>query len=851
MKQYELLLPVGNAEMALAAIHNGADAIYVGFPGFNARGRTIDLELEELREIIRLCHLHGVRAHLAFNIVIFQDELERLVPMLEQVLPLKPDALIVQDLGLAKLIRQMAPAQVIHASTQMTVTNHEAISLLEDLDIKRFVLGRENSLKEISKIRERTSKDLEVFVHGALCVSYSGQCFTSESIGGRSANRGQCAQSCRFGYELWVDGRKKQLIKKEHLLSPQDLCGLAEIPELMNLGVDSFKVEGRLKSPEYVAASAREYRLAMDRHRADRDLTAMELEQAKARMATTYSRGYFTGWLHGVDHQQLVDGVGKSHRGLRIGRVIQVAESGESRISIELNGQFELSSGDGLLWVGWKDDHKIEGGAQIYEVFPRGRGLFEVTFGNDVELVPELKGAELYLSHDASIKKELWRSFHDKACFKRLPIDMAVEVQVGAPLRVTVSDGVLTCSESGEVLVDYAKKKAVSDEFIREELGALGGTVFTLRNLTVSRNSPDPIFYPQQELKSLRRKLTSQLERLRSESRVTREETEVLPAKRMLNWMEEQRGTSESSPALDLATRFTILLREIGQVTDFVGAWKQGFLDQDLIDCVILDFEFGMNYEAAIQALKEAGIRSGIATTRILKPGEYTHFTRIERLQPEVLLVRNLGALQYLTSVKPGSAELRGDFSLNVTNHLTARYLLGKGLRTLTASYDLNARQVSDLLAAADSRRMEVTIHQYMPSFHMEHCVFAAFLSTGSSFRDCGKPCEKHQVELKDQFGNHHWIKPDPECRNTMYNATSQSAARYLAEWVRLGLGFVRYEALHERGEELLSKIRGYQDLLRGRKTAGQVISELKLYENYGLGEGAISKAQEYQSRKK
>src|SRR5579885_2367839 len=202
----ELLLPVGNAEMALAAIHNGADAIYVGFPGYNARGRSVDLEVQELKQIIDTCHLHGVKVNLAFNIVIFEDELAKVVPLLEQILPLKPDAVIVQDLGIARLLRRMAPHQTIHASTQMTVTNPDAIALLEDLGIRRFVLGRENSLKEIELIRAQTDKELEVFVHGALCVSYSGQCFTSESIGGRSANRGQCAQSCRFGYELYVDG---------------------------------------------------------------------------------------------------------------------------------------------------------------------------------------------------------------------------------------------------------------------------------------------------------------------------------------------------------------------------------------------------------------------------------------------------------------------------------------------------------------------------------------------------------------------------------------------------------------------------------------------------------------------
>ncbi len=205
----ELLLPVGNISMALAAIHNGANAIYVGMPGFNARGRSYDHDFEELKEIIDTCHLYNVQVHVAFNILIFQDELAQAAQSLVKLLKLHPDALIVQDIGLVGLIKKIAPEQVIHGSTQMTVTNYEAIELLEDLDIKRFVLGRENSLDEITKIREMTEKELEVFVHGALCVAYSGQCFTSEALGGRSANRGQCAQSCRFDYELIVDCKIK------------------------------------------------------------------------------------------------------------------------------------------------------------------------------------------------------------------------------------------------------------------------------------------------------------------------------------------------------------------------------------------------------------------------------------------------------------------------------------------------------------------------------------------------------------------------------------------------------------------------------------------------------------------
>jgi len=213
--------------------------------------------------------------------------------------------------------------------------------------------------------------------------------------------------------------------------------------------------------------------------------------------------------------------------------------------------------------------------------------------------------------------------------------------------------------------------------------------------------------------------------------------------------------------------------------------------------------------------------------------------------------VRNLGALRYFTEVSPFPGELRGDFSLNVTNHLTAGYLFNKGLKTLCISYDLNRAQVEDLLRGADASRLEATIHQYMPSFHMEHCVFAALLSKGNSFRDCGIPCEKHEMKLRDQYGNMHFIKPDQECRNTMFNANAQSAAGFVGAWKALGLGYARFEALNENGPDLVKKIAAYQDFLSGAKGSQAVMAELSGMEAYGLGRGALGNDQEYQSRKK
>jgi putative protease len=843
----ELLLPVGDRAMALAAIHNGADAIYVGFPRFNARGRTTDLSIEELRELIETCHLYGVKVNVAFNVLIFESEFAEVIPALESVLALKPDAFIVQDLGLAALIRRMAPEQVMHASTQMTVTNHEAISLLADLNFKRFVLGRENSLPEIRLIQEASGKELEVFVHGALCVAYSGQCFTSESIGGRSANRGQCAQSCRFGYELHVDGEKRELGEKQFLVSPQDLCAIGEVPELIDAGVSSFKVEGRLKSPEYVASSAREYRAAIEAKAAGRAATPEELEAARRRMGSTYSRGFSPGWLHGVRHQELVDGRTSAHRGYEFGVIRRAAGK---TLRVELSRPLELMPGDGVAWARAGDaqaNQKKTEGAQIYGVRPVSSGVVDLEFGREAAVPGDLAGARIFLNLDHRLKKELGKSFTDRHAMRRVPIRIHARLEAGRPLLVRFLDGARAVEAAGEKPLESAKSRPSSDESLIAELSALGATPFAALDVRVERASDAGLFVPNQELKRLRQTLTEKLEAARKSATIDGFAVSPRPADEIRAWFEKGRETAAPAKAV----RFNVLLRDKTQARDVADAVSNGTLRRDRLHSVVLDFEFGRDYVPSLEALRSAGVLAGIATTRILKPQEYVHLRAIERLKPDFILVRNLGALRYFTEVSPFPGELRGDFSLNVSNHLTADYLFGKGLKTLCVSYDLNRAQVEDLLRAADASRLEATVHQYMPSFHMEHCVFAALLSKGNSFRDCGKPCEKHELKLRDQYGNWHFLKPDQECRNTMFNANAQSAIGFAARWAELGLGSARLEALNEAGPELIRKIATYQDFLSGAKPSADVLAELSSLEAYGLGQGSLGREQEYRSRKR
>ncbi len=807
----ELLLPVGNMQMCLAAVHHGADAVYIGVPFFNARGRSADFSFEELKEMIDLCHLYGVKVNLAFNVVIFQNEFPKVIEVLKHILPMGPDALIVQDLGLAKLIREMAPNQRIHASTQMTVTNADAMKLVEDLKIDRFVLGRENSLKEIELIRNATDKELEVFVHGALCVAYSGQCFTSESLGGRSANRGQCAQSCRLPYELYVDDVKKDTGDKSYFVSPKDLMGISEIGELKRLGVDSFKVEGRLKTPEYVASAAKNYRELLDGG-------PLDLSRRTQELSSTYSRGFFSGWFHGVDHQNLVDGTFSAHRGLHVGEVLEVRKK-----KILLSSSVELKEQMGLLFVGDK-----ESGSKIISVTKMGKN-FEVSLLQGLELKA---GERVYLNSNESLNQSLQRKWSHRDELKKIPLNLSVRGEVGGALKVSATDPEGRMVEaSSESLLQAASSRPLDSRFARDELFALSQTVYSggKFNWELKRD----VFLHQKELKNLRREIVSKMNDLRTKRNVLIQEPKTeMPV------MEAQSSIA----------KLTVLLRTKEQVETFLKE-SQISRYQDSIEKLILDFEFGKHYEDSLNSLRKAGFKTGIATTRILKPAEYYNLKLLIRLQPDFILVRNLGALEYLKS--NSEIELIGDFSLNVTNSRSLKYLRDKGLKSVNLSYDLNGDQLMDLLTQSDPSTAEVTLHQYMPEFHMEHCVFAAFLSKGYSFKDCGKPCEKHEVKLKDPYGNFHFLKADHECRNTFFKAIPQSAGFLVGKLIEKGVGHFRLEALHESSQELEQKVLTYLRLLRGEVDSKSAFETLKISESYGLGLGQLSEKDTYQDRKK
>jgi putative protease len=797
----ELLAPAGDWDCLRAAIANGADAVYFGLPRFNARLRAHNFTEAELPEVVAFCHRHGVKAYVAFNTLVFTGELDDAEAYLRLLSRAGVDALIVQDVGLVRLARAIVPDLPIHASTQMTITSPEGAVFARALGVERAVLARELSLRELEKFDG--TLPLETFVHGALCVAYSGQCLTSEALGQRSANRGECAQACRMPYELIVDGQPRDLGDKRYLLSPQDLAAAEEIPALLARGVTSFKIEGRLKAPEYVAAVCQVYRRALDAALERRDPRLTEAERYQLEM--TFSRGLFTGWLHGVDHQRLVSARFGKKRGPFVGRITEVG-----RDYVAVAAQVPLAPGDGIVFDTGGDTNAEQGG-RLYQV--RGARLYFERGKIDFGLLEP--GHRVWKTDDPALDKRLRQSFTGRLEPRhRIPIDLTVCGHAGEPL--TVDCGAVRVRS--QVPLQLARTAPLTPEKLREHLGRFGEHPYTLRELRCEIEGA--VLLPIGELNRLRRELAFALEAARAAQRHESAQ----------HWREVFAATPIAARPAPSADHLSVLVRTDAQLE---AALATG------IHTLYVDYEDIRRYADAVARVRAGhrGVRVFLATPRIQKAGEQGFFRLIENARPDGVLIRNLGAIAHFAA---SPLEKIGDFSLNVANPLTAQHFIAQGLARATISYDLSIAQVLDLLRAAPAAWFELTLHQHMPMFHMEHCVFAAFMSPGSSFLDCGRPCEKHRVHLRDRVGIEHPLRADVGCRNTLFNAQAQTGARFFTVLRETGLRHFRIELLEEDAEETHRILRAYQALLAGERAGDVLFRELKAQSQLGVTRGTL-----------
>lgn len=869
----ELLAPAGNWDCVHAAIENGADAIYFGLDrGFNARHRAANFGVNDLSSLMGKLHLRGVRGYVTLNTLVFPDELNDLVEVVDAIASAGVDAVLVQDFGVARIVKAICPELEIHASTQMSLTSSETIEAAESLGLSRVVVARELSIGEIKQIRSKTDMPIEAFIHGALCVAYSGQCLTSESLGGRSANRGQCAQACRLPYDLVCDGIDQELGNVRYLLSPQDLAGYAAIPDMIDAGVNSLKIEGRLKTPEYVANITGHYRRAIDQAIAD---GAVDLgDDARHEMELSFSRGFTPGWLEGNDHKRLVPGIRSAKQGIVLGEIRAIG-----RDSILVDVQAGVALGDGLAIEsavdpnstqtfdsGFADNHQ---GGRIYSLridsesagSPRqkseakspeqsslspwelarqrqqaeGQASDEklkkvetnqtvwIGFGRDEIDFSRIEiGATVFKNDDPQLNKRLAATFGGKPRRTR-PINLHVVAHVGCPVEVhaTLGSGDHATTESiiGEDDLAVANKHAITDEVLADKLGRLGGSPFHLGRLT-SDLSGGPMV-PLGVLNQLRRELVEKLEdQLHAPPRRT---VRLSAGRDLVRPIAKTEAESDSPPP-----QLSVLCRTLDQVRGAIAASAER---------IYADFHDPRDHKAAIALGAEHKANVWIASLRIQKPGEMGLLKQILKQAPAGLLARNLAAVRM--GLEAGIPTI-ADFSLNVANHRSAEWLMDQGVQRVTASYDLNADQLDQLVSSMPAEWLELVLHQHMPMFHMEHCVFCSVLSPGTNKTNCGRPCDRHVVQLRDRVGKLHVLQADIACRNTLFNATPQSGAEIVSTMVARGVGSFRVELLSENETEAESMLTLYRRLLLGEIPGQDVWRSLSAENRVGVTRGTL-----------
>jgi putative protease len=865
----ELLSPAGDWECARAAVENGADAIYFGLDVFNARMRAKNFTRADLPALMEFLHGRGVRGYLSFNTLVFTGELAEAEKVLRAVIAAGVDAAIVQDVGICRLIRRISPDFPIHASTQMTITSAAGVEFARELGCNLVVLAREVPVPEMERIQavlaERAGPGqptpLEVFVHGALCVAYSGQCLTSESLGGRSANRGVCAQACRLPYELIADDAPVALGDRRYLLSPQDLAGVEVLPELMRAEVASLKIEGRLKSPEYVANITRIYREAIDRIGAamagkaggesEPERIARELRDAsRYAQEMSFSRGLYTGWLRGINHQQLVHGRFGKKRGVYLGEVTRVVFP---RVYVALEAA--LKPGDGVVFDAGRPDLEEEGG-RVYGIEPgaagRGRQETALSFGQgDIEFERIKAGDKLWKTDDPELNRRLRASYAGDVPRHQRPIRAQVRGKAGEPMELVVWDeaGHEVQVRSAMALVP-ATRRPLTEETLRQQLGRLGGTPFRLGAL--ENHLDGEVLLPMSELNRMRREMAGLLEaKLREVIRWSMAGVaagcDLDSGRELLNrvnspreadtfaW-QEPRGLGDGLVEPELI----VLVRTEEQLT----------VALDLgVRTVYCEFEDPRKYREAVARFRAhhsggygtKGSANGspviyVAPPRVFKTGEEWILKQVKSCGADGYLVRNYDHLSFF------AGERRvGDYSLNVANPLAAEYFMDRwGLERVTASSDLNHTELEALLKSAPPDWFEIILHQHMPMFHMEHCVFCAFLSKGTDYTNCGRPCDRHELRLRDRVGAEHPVKADAGCRNTVYNAAAQTGAEHIRRFLACGARRFRVEFLNESAEQVTRTVARYRDLLAGKCEGAALWRDLKLINHLGVTRGPM-----------
>ena len=794
-KKVELLAPAGSYDAFLAAVENGADAVYLGGKLLNARQFAGNFDDEELQRALDYAHTRGVRVLLTLNTLVLDTEMQEAIEYAAKVFEMGVDAFIIQDVGLAANLKKAIPELPIHASTQMTTYSSEGVNVLERMGFSRVVLARELTLQEIKNICEKTQLEIEVFVHGALCISYSGQCLMSSIIGGRSGNRGKCAQPCRLPYSIQKDNKN---VKSGYLLSSKDICFIENLAGLVKAGVSSLKIEGRMKSPEYVAAVVSKYRKYLDM--IEQKVSSEDMHQ----LLQSFNRGGFSkGYLLGKTGPGMMAYEKPKNWGTYLGSVVDQDRSTNS-VKIKLDNS--LGNGDGIeIWSNKLFDDSPGG---IITKIVRDGQLVKRAHAGDVVWASVVKGnvergSKVYKTSDKELLELSAASFAKGT--RKTDITAYFTMKIGQLPLLTLSDDCgNNVSATGHLMPEKAINKPLTHDRISEQLKKMGSTPFNVVNLTLDIDND--VVIPISELNNIRREAAELLENKR-----------ILSSKKKINAGNGNLYSSllhfpGNSHDKNEKVKISVMLYSVFDNLD---------LSKINADRIYIPYTslLSVNIKDAVSKLRNEDKEIFAYVPSIIK-GKYSEI--IEKNLAAIaqivdgFLVGNMGIVQIIKDRIGEEVRIIGDYSLNILNSSTLNFYKDLGYSGATLSYELNLSQISSL-SFPQEFDSEIGVYGKIPVMTSEYCPVGGSVGNNGP-QKCNTICKNGVYHLKDRKGAEFLVKCDClDCRSTIYNSNVIFAPDLIGQVIKTGVQYVRLSFVDESAEEIYDIVNLHRSIVENK----------------------------------
>lgn len=769
MNEIELLAPVGSFDALKAAVQNGANAVYLGGKDFSARASANNFDREELIEAVKYAHIRDVRVFVTTNTLIKQDEIEDFVEYAKFLYDIDVDALIMQDIGVAMLIHELLPDFELHASTQMVAHSLEDVQYLESIGFKRVVLARELTVDEIKYICDNTNVDIEIFVHGALCVCYSGGCLMSSMIGNRSGNRGRCAQPCRQKYTMIDISTGEEIHSNgEYLLSTKDLNTIEDVDKIIETGVLSLKIEGRMKKPEYVATVINSYRNAIDEYQATKKVNIST--ETMEDLYTIFNRKFTKGLILGEVGEDVMNSNVPNNQGLYVGKVVDYNKKSK-RLKIKLEGT--LKKGDGIN-LGGGTIGRIIKGKEIAQIGYKGETI-ELDFIGEAR-----KNQPVFKTSDTNLIDKAQKTYTQDKEFAKSLIDAEITIKLGEyPELKLIDKNNNSVTVKGDKLVEKALKVALGEEKIETQIKKLGNTPYELEDLKI--NLDEGVSMPISLINQMRREAIELLD----EARIPVKDRAYKDSKIKYSPKKYAKDTNSNS-------KIRVKINNIEALKSIIN------LDIDMIY-----YEDVATLEQAMAMATANNKKLIYSAPRIVRNKEYKRLEKSNEYCKENVQISALGQVKYYKE-NSENVSFDVDYYLNPFNSETINHYKKEGATTVCISQELNIHEIKETTKYTDME-IETVAYGYIPMMLSEYCPMGVVARSCKKDKRCAT-CKESKYVLRDFKGEEYRISQDLFCRSTIYNSIANCLINNLDELSDAGINVFRLDFTHE-SPELISKI--------------------------------------------